>query len=134
MREPEIAVSEATTQGVKIRVRSEYRPERSNPARKQFFFAYTVRLTNESARTVQLISRHWIITDSNGKQEEVKGAGVVGEQPVLRPGASFEYTSGCPLTTEFGTMHGTYQMRSTEGEEFDAVIAPFRLAFPHAVN
>lgn len=130
----ERAVSEAVTQGIRVKVRSEYRAERSNPARKQFFFAYTVRIYNEGQATVQLISRHWIITDAHGHVEEVRGPGVVGEQPVLRPGTSFEYTSGCPLSTEFGTMHGTYQMRESEGAEFDAVIAPFRLAFPHAVN
>jgi ApaG protein len=127
-------VSDTTTEGIRVRVRSEYRPERSNPSRKQYFFAYTVRILNEGTRTVQLISRHWVITDANGHVEEVRGPGVVGEQPVLRPGTAFEYTSGCPLPTEFGTMHGTYQMRVTDGAEFDAVIAPFRLAFPHAVN
>jgi ApaG protein len=127
-------VSEALTQGIRIKVRTEYRAERSNPTRKVFFFAYTVRIHNEGPKTVQLISRHWVITDANGHEEEVKGPGVVGEQPVLRPGGSFEYTSGCPLPTEFGTMHGTYQMRGADGAEFDAVIAPFRLAFPHAVN
>lgn len=127
-------MSDATTQGIRVRVRSEYRPERSQPVRKQYFFSYTVRISNEGAKTVQLISRHWVITDANGKVEEVRGPGVVGEQPVLRPGASFEYTSGCPLGTEFGTMHGTYQMRSTDGVEFDAEVAPFRLALPHAVN
>lgn len=127
-------VSEALTEGVRVRVRSEYRPERSNPQRKQFFFAYTVRILNESTRTVQLISRHWIITDANGTQEEVRGPGVVGEQPVLRPGGSFEYTSGCPLPTEFGTMQGTYLMRAQDGTEFSAAIALFRLAFPLAIN
>ncbi|MBI5498087.1 MAG: Co2+/Mg2+ efflux protein ApaG [Deltaproteobacteria bacterium] len=127
-------MSEAVTQGIRVRVRSEYRPERSHPARKQYFFAYTVRILNESERTVQLVARHWIITDAHGRAEEVRGPGVVGEQPVLRPGGSFEYTSGCPLPTEFGTMHGTYQMRCTDGAEFDAVIAPFRLALPNAVN
>lgn len=129
-----MSVSEALTEAIRITVRAEYRPERSNPAKRQFFFAYTVRIRNEGNRTVQLVSRHWHITDAHGRVEEVRGAGVVGEQPVLRPGASFEYTSGCPLSTDFGTMHGTYQMRTADGSEFDAVIAPFRLALPHAVN
>ncbi len=127
-------MSDATTDGVRVRVRSEYRPDRSNPLKRQWFFAYTVRITNEGTRTVQLISRHWIITDAHGKVEEVRGPGVVGEQPVLRPGTSFEYTSGCPLTTDFGTMHGSYRMRAADGAEFDATVAPFRLAVPHAVN
>ncbi|MEW5849911.1 MAG: Co2+/Mg2+ efflux protein ApaG [Myxococcota bacterium] len=127
-------MSDAVTQGIRIQVRSEFRPERSKPERRIYFFAYTVRISNESNRTVQLISRHWIITNAHGHVEEVRGPGVVGEQPVLKPGASFEYTSGCPLPTEFGTMHGTYQMRATDGTEFDAVIAPFRLALPHAIN
>jgi ApaG protein len=95
---------------------------------------YTIRITNEGTVTTQLISRHWIITDATGHVEEVKGPGVVGEQPVLGPEQSFEYTSGCPLTTPFGTMHGTYQMVSANGERFDATIAPFTLTEPHAVH
>jgi len=97
-------------------------------------FAYTIRITNEGDTRVQLVSRHWIITDANGREEEVRGAGVVGEQPVLRPGESFEYTSGCPLPTAFGSMRGTYQMITGEGEGFHAEIAPFALADPHAVH
>lgn len=134
MKGANTGTSEAVTDGVSVRVRSEYRPERSNPTRRMFFFAYSVRIHNESPRTVQLISRHWVITDAHGKMEEVRGPGVVGEQPVLRPGAAFEYTSGCPLHTEFGTMHGTYLMRNADGTEFSAEIAPFRLAFPLAIN
>jgi len=84
--------------------------------------------------TVQLLSRHWIITDATGHVEEVRGPGVVGEQPVLGPGQFFEYTSGCPLTTPFGSMHGTYQMTSAEGARFDAVIASFTLSEPHALH
>jgi ApaG protein len=83
---------------------------------------------------MQLISRHWIITDANGKVEEVQGPGVVGEQPVLAPGQSFEYTSGCPLTTPFGTMHGTYQMITRTGQRFDAQIPAFTLSEPHALH
>jgi ApaG protein len=96
---------------------------------------YTVRISNEGAATVQLISRHWVITDETGKVEEVRGPGVVGEQPVLQPGQSFEYTSGCPLTTPFGTMHGEYQMVDiSSGEQFDAQIAPFTLSEPHVLH
>jgi ApaG protein len=129
-----VFTSEAVTQGVRVRVVSRYDPSRSNPHQNQWFFLYTITITNEGSVTVQLISRHWIITNANGKVEEVKGPGVVGEQPVLAPGQSFEYTSGCPLTTLFGTMHGTYQMITAKGERFDATIAPFTLSEPHALH
>lgn len=97
-------------------------------------FAYHVRIQNEGPETVQLVSRHWIITDATGRVEEVKGPGVVGHQPILKSGESFEYTSGCPLGTAVGTMHGSYQMVNARGERFDAVIAPFTLAEPYALN
>ena len=126
--------SEAVTRGIRIRVRSAYVPERSQPEENQWFFVYSVQISNEGAETAQLVSRHWIITDANGQVHEVKGAGVVGEQPTLAPGQSFEYTSACPLPTPFGSMGGTYQMVTTEGTSFDADIAPFTLAEPHAVN
>src|SRR5262245_28008928 len=89
--------SEALTRGIRVKVRSSYLPERSRPDQGQWMFIYTVRIANEGTRTVQLISRHWVITDGNGRVEEVRGPGVVGEQPILEPGESFEYTSGCPL-------------------------------------
>lgn len=126
--------SEAVTQGVRVRVKSQYDPSRSRPNQQQWFFLYTIQISNEGAETVQLISRHWIITDANGKVEEVQGPGVVGEQPVLATGQSFEYTSGCPLTTPFGTMHGTYQMTTRSGARFDAQIAAFTLSEPHALH
>ena len=126
--------SDAVTQGIRVQVVSRYDPSRSNPNQNQWFFLYTVTLTNEGSITTQLISRHWIITNANGKVEEVKGPGVVGEQPILAPGQSFEYTSGCPLPTSFGTMHGTYQMITAKGEQFDATIAPFTLSEPHALH
>jgi ApaG protein len=129
-----VFTSEAVTQGVRVKVVSRYDPSRSNPHQNQWFFLYTITIINEGLVTVQLISRHWIITNANGKVEEVKGPGVVGEQPVLAPGQSFEYTSGCPLTTLFGTMHGTYQMITAKGERFDAQIAPFTLSEPHALH
>lgn len=127
-------VSEATTRGLHVRVESQYMPERSAPERGGWFFAYTVTITNDGTETVQLLSRHWIITDANGRTEHVRGPGVVGEQPVLEPGQSFEYTSGCPLRTPFGTMHGTYQMVTRDGGAFDAEIAAFSLATPNSLN
>jgi ApaG protein len=129
-----VFTSDAVTQGIRVQVVSRYDPSRSNPHQNQWFFLYTVTLTNEGSVTTQLISRHWIITNANGKVEEVKGPGVVGEQPILAPGQSFEYTSGCPLPTSFGTMHGTYQMITAKGEQFDATIAPFTLSEPHALH
>jgi ApaG protein len=129
-----VSTSEATTKGIRIRVQSRYIPERSEPEQSQWFFAYHVQIINEGTEAAQLVSRHWIITDANGKIEEVKGPGVVGKQPVLQPGDAFEYTSFCPLPTSFGTMHGTYQMATPGGARFDAEIAPFSLAEPHAIN
>ncbi|HXQ21153.1 MAG TPA: Co2+/Mg2+ efflux protein ApaG [Candidatus Acidoferrales bacterium] len=129
-----MSTSEATTKGIRIRVQSRYIPERSEPEQSQWLFAYHVQIINEGAETAQLVSRHWIITDANGKIEEVKGPGVIGKQPVLQPGDAFEYTSFCPLPTSFGTMHGTYQMVTPGGTRFDAEIAPFSLAEPHAIN
>ncbi len=114
--------------------RPRYSPERSQPSESQWFFLYTVRIVNEGAETVQLLTRHWIITNGDGQVEEVRGPGVVGEQPVLQPGEGFEYTSGCPLPTPFGTMHGTYQMITRNGEMFDAEVAPFTLSEPYTVH
>jgi ApaG protein len=125
--------SEAVTRSIRVHVESEYDPRRSRPSQNQWFFLYTVRITNEGSETVQLISRHWVITDAMGKVEEVRGPGVVGNQPVLSPGESFEYTSGCPLTVPFGSMHGTYQMVNDRKEQFDIEIAPFMLAEPNQV-
>jgi ApaG protein len=129
-----VFTSDAVTNGIRVRVNARFDPSRSKPQQNQWFFLYTVSLSNEGTVTSQLISRHWVITDANGKVEEVRGPGVVGEQPVLNPGQSFEYTSGCPLTTSFGTMHGAYQMITTKGERFDATIAPFTLSEPHALH
>jgi len=129
-----VFTSDTVTQGVRVQVKSQYDPTRSRPNQQQWFFLYTIQIANEGSEAVQLISRHWIITDANGKVEEVRGPGVVGEQPVLAPGQSFEYTSGCPLTTPFGTMHGAYQMTTKAGERFDAKIAPFTLSEPHALH
>jgi ApaG protein len=126
--------SEATTRGVRVSVVSEYAADRSKPTQQQWFFLYTITIANESAETVQLLTRHWIITDGSGHVEEVRGPGVVGQQPVLAPGETFTYTSGCPLTTPFGRMEGTYQMVTRGGDAFDAQIAPFTLSEPYTVH
>lgn len=127
-------MSDTTTRGIRIQVRSEYIPERSSPRDGTYLFQYHVRISNVGSETAQLISREWIITTADGDEERVKGPGVVGEQPVLSPGASFEYTSFCPLKTKVGSMQGSYQMVTADGDRFDAVIAPFTLAVPHAVH
>ena len=126
--------SEAVTNNIRVEVESRYAPERSQPFESEWLFTYTVRITNEGGDTVQLLSRHWIITDATGHTEEVKGPGVVGEQPVLSPGESFEYTSFCPLKTSTGTMRGTYQMVTEDGDHFDVEIAPFALHEPYTVH
>jgi ApaG protein len=127
-------MSDVSTNGVRVQVASFYVVQRSDPERQFYFFAYRVRITNVGEETVRLVSRHWIITDGNGEIQEVKGSGVVGEQPLLDPGEHFEYTSSCPLQTPVGTMHGSYQMVGVHGEEFGAEIAPFTLAVPNALN
>lgn len=119
--------SEAVTRGVRVSVTARYSPEYSDQSRRKWFFLYTIRITNEGSRTVQLLNRHWIITDANGEVEEVRGPGVVGQQPVLKHGESFEYTSGCPLETAFGSMQGTYEMLLDGGETFNANVAGFAL-------
>ena len=126
--------SEAVTQGVRVTVRPRYSPEHSDPRRGEWFFLYQVTIKNEGSEPVKLVSRHWIITDANGEVQEVKGPGVVGEQPSLAHGEHFEYTSGCPLTTPFGSMHGSYQMLRPTGEQFDAEIAAFSLSQPGMVQ
>ena len=126
--------SEACTRGIRVRVQSQFVPERSSPEQHQWFYAYTVQIHNEGRETVKLVSRHWIITDANGLIHEVKGEGVVGEQPVLAPGESFQYTSACPLSTSFGTMHGSYQMIIQNGADFDVEIAPFMLTQPYTLH
>ena len=126
--------SDTTTRGIRIEVTSNYLPERSAPRESQYLFAYHVRVSNVGTETAQLVSREWIITTAEGDVERVKGPGVVGEQPVLPPGATFEYTSYCPLKTAVGSMHGSYQMVTADDERFDAQIAPFTLAIPNALN
>src|SRR4029078_5379522 len=126
--------SNAVTRGVRVHVESEYAAERSQPSQNQWFFLYTITIANEGREIVQLLTRHWIITDATGRIEEVRGPGVVGKQPILKPGESFTYTSGCPLNTPFGVMQGTYQMVTDAGEHFDATIAPFTLSEPYTVH
>jgi ApaG protein len=127
-------VSNALTNGIRVTVSSVYVPAQSSPKSRRYVFAYTVKIANEGEETAQLKSRHWIITDGNGKVEHVRGPGVVGEQPTLRPGEHFEYTSGCILETPRGSMEGTYQMYLRDGSQFDATIAPFSLALPYTLN
>lgn len=126
--------SEAVTGGVRVQVTARYSPTRSQPLRNLWLFLYTIEISNESADTVQLISRHWVITDAENRVEEVRGLGVVGQQPTLAPGESFEYTSSCPLQTPFGTMGGTYQMVTADGKRFDAEIATFTLSEPYTIH
>ena len=117
-----------------VSVRPQYLDAHSNPEEHHFVFAYTVTIRNTGERTAQLMSRHWIITDANNEVEEVRGDGVVGEQPVLKPGESFEYTSGCPLTTPVGSMRGTYQCVAEDGTTFEATIPEFVLSMPRTLH
>jgi ApaG protein len=127
-------MSEAVTNGVRVEVLSLYSAEHSRPQEGQWVFSYTVRITNQGTETVQLLSRHWIITNALDRTEEVKGPGVVGQQPVLGPGQSFKYSSWCPLPTPTGQMRGTYQMVTSDGQHFDIEIAPFGLKVPYTVH
>ncbi len=134
MNASSLSVSNSITQGIRVTVRAVYVPEQSAPRAHRYVFAYTVRIANEGSESAQLRTRHWVITDANGKIEEVRGPGVVGQQPFLRPGDHFEYTSGCVLQTPRGEMRGTYQMHRSDGTSFDASIAAFALALPHSLN
>lgn len=129
-----VSISSASTEGIRVDVRARYSPEHSDPVNSRWFFLYTIRITNEGERDVQLLSRHWVIVDGTGKSQEVRGPGVVGEQPALRPGESFEYTSGCPLPTPFGSMQGSYEMVRGNGDRFQAAIALFELTQPRALH
>ena len=119
---------------IDIAVATRFLDDQSAPDAGRYVFAYTIRIHNSGEVPARLISRHWIITDANGKVQEVRGAGVVGEQPWLRPGEDFEYTSGAVLETALGTMHGSYQMVADDGTEFDAPIAPFTLSIPRTLH
>jgi ApaG protein len=127
-------MSDTTTKGIRVQVQSRYLAEQSSPRDNQYLFAYHIKISNEGGIRAQLVSRRWVINDADGHIEHVHGPGVVGEQPVLDPGDVFEYTSFCPLRTTVGSMHGSYQMVTSEGDEFDAMISPFTLAIPNALN
>ena len=119
---------------IEVTVRCEYRADSSDPAASRYAFAYHITISNRSAEHAQLISRHWIITDGNERRQEVRGLGVVGVQPRIPPGESYQYTSGAMLETAVGTMEGSYRMVRDDGREFSVPIPAFRLAVPHAVN
>ncbi len=121
---------QSVTCDIEVTVTPEYLAERSSPENGEYFWAYTIEITNRSSRTVQLRTRHWRITDGLGRKQEVRGPGVVGKQPVLKPGESFEYTSGVPLPTPSGFMTGTYGMVTDNGELFDIAIPTFSLDSP----
>jgi ApaG protein len=134
MQTPPAPMSEAVTNSIRVEVMCQYSTENSRPLQDLWVFEYTVRITNQGPDTVQLLSRHWTITDALDHVEEVKGPGVIGEQPVLAPGESFKYSSWCPLKTPTGVMHGTYQMVRADGARFDIEIAPFALKARYRVN
>ena len=127
-------MEESITEGVRVNVEAIYMETHSYPENNRYVFAYRIRLKNFSQRTVQLLRRHWIITDSNGETNEVHGEGVVGEPPVLEPDQEYEYTSGAHLKSPVGTMQGSYQMKTTDGEEFEVTIPCFNLAVPRTIN
>jgi ApaG protein len=127
-------MAESKKYEIEVTVETQYLPEQSDPADGRYFFAYRIHITNVGSVAAQLVSRHWVITDAEGKVEEVRGLGVVGNQPLLQPGESFEYSSGCPLPTPVGTMKGTYQMIAEDGTRFDAPISEFVLAMPRTLH
>ncbi len=122
------------TQGIRVQVQSEYSPSRSAPKDGHWFFLYTITITNEGEEAATLVQRQWVITNAKGEASEVQGPGVVGEQPRLEPGNTFEYTSACPLDTSFGTLAGTYKFERENGQSFDAEVPTFSLAMPYAIN
>jgi ApaG protein len=128
---PPSAQYERTTRGVRVRVQPAFLEDQSDPDEPRFLWSYTITIQNNGPETVQLLSRYWHITDAAGRIQEVRGPGVVGAQPVLEPGASFEYTSGCPLPTASGAMVGRYQMQTASGEAFEVDIPMFLLESPH---
>jgi len=119
---------------IDVKVKTQYIEDQSAPSMDRFVFSYTITIINNGDSAAKLLTRHWIITDGHGNVQEVKGAGVVGEQPHLKPGESYEYTSGTVMESPVGSMHGTYQMISDDSEEFDAIIPSFTLSIPHALH
>ena len=127
-------MAESKKYDIQVNVRTVYIPEQSDPGSDRYVFAYTVTIANEGTASAQLISRHWVITDAENQTQEVRGLGVVGEQPFLRPGESFEYTSGTSLGTPVGTMRGSYHMVAEDGQKFDAEIPEFTLSMPRVLH
>ena len=127
-------MSESSQYQIQIQVATRYLPEQSDAAAERFVFAYTITITNTGRVAAQLVSRHWVITDAERKVQEVRGLGVVGEQPLLQPGQGFEYTSGCTLATPVGTMSGSYQMTAADGTRFEAPIGEFVLSMPRTLH
>jgi ApaG protein len=127
-------MAEAKKHDIRVEVTTDYLPEQSDPAAERFVFSYTITITNAGNIAAQLISRHWIITDADGRVQEVRGLGVVGHQPLLQPGERFEYSSGCALNTPVGTMKGSYQMAAEDGTQFDAPIDEFVLSMPRVLH
>jgi ApaG protein len=127
-------MSDTITEGIRIRAEPQYLAERSQPAAGEYVFAYQITISNVGDAPAKLVSRHWVVSDSTGEEQHVRGAGVVGEQPRLAPGQEFQYVSYCPLPTAVGAMHGEFQMVRDDGAAFDARIEPFTLAAPHTLN
>ncbi len=127
-------MSEMELNKIKVDVETRYIEDQSNPEQNYYVFAYTITIQNHGQQSAQLLTRHWVITDSNQKVQEVRGDGVVGEQPLLKPGEQFVYTSGTKLETAVGTMKGSYQMRADDGSEFDANIDEFVLSTPRVLH
>jgi ApaG protein len=127
-------MAESKKYRIEIQVKSEYDAEQSDVAQDRFVFAYTITIANTGNVAAQLISRHWVVTDANNQVQEVRGLGVVGEQPLLQPGESFEYTSGCVIATPVGTMYGSYQMVADDGTKFEVPIDEFTLVMPRVLH
>ncbi len=127
-------MTEKSPYEIDVKVDTLYLPSESDPDSNRYVFAYTITIENQGTVPAQLLTRHWIITDANGKVQEVKGDGVVGEQPHLKPGEGFQYTSGTVLETPIGTMEGSYQMLADDGKSFDAEIKPFTLSAPRVLH
>ena len=129
-----MAVAESQKHAITVVPKAVFVEDQSDPSKNQYVFAYTISIANTGTVPVQLVSRHWLITDANGKVVEVKGLGVIGQQPWIKPGESFEYTSGTNIETAVGTMRGTYSMLAEDGQAFEAVIAPFTLSVPRILH
>ena len=127
-------MAESKKYEIRVAVATQYLAEQSDPEQDRYTFSYTITISNTGSVAAQLISRHWIIADADNQMQEVRGLGVVGHQPLLQPGQSFEYTSGCVLATPVGSMHGSYQMTAEDGVQFEAQIAEFVLSMPRVLH